>query len=190
MNQDDDIEHIYLDDEDHRPPAELHHHMVEPVETRAEYKKLAFVLGGILTLALLISLVRGIELERFMSDFMAVFFITFAAFKFVNIELFAHTYRQYDIIAKNFVPWSYAFPFVEAFLGFWYLLSEGRATLNLLTMIVTGTAAIGVFQEIRRRPKSKFMCACLGTVIRLPLSKVSLVEDVVMFAIATIMLVI
>jgi hypothetical protein len=189
MVPDDEIEHIYLDDEDSHPTPGQHAHGVEPVENKSEYKKFAMVLLGILLVSSLLTWVRGWEPERFMADFMAVFFITFAAFKFVNIEMFAHAYRQYDIIAKHFQPWAYAFPFVEAFLGFWYLLSEGPETLNILTLIVTGTAAAGVYKEVVQKPKSKFMCACLGNVIRLPLSKVSLVENVAMFAMAALMLI-
>lgn len=186
MKHDDVDEHIYLDDDDQNPPKSSGRHSVSAVESKEEYKKLWYVLGGILLVSSFLSFIRGIELNRFMADFMAVFFITFAAFKFYDIEGFAHGYRNYDIIAKNIRPWGYAFPFIEAFLGFWYLLSEGPLTLNLLTMLITGTAAIGVWGELRR--KSRFRCACLGGVIRLPLSRVSFVENVTMFAMAFFMI--
>ncbi len=191
MKPDRDIEHIYLDDEDDQPsppPTSQHHHSVAPVETKAEYRKFAYVLLGILTVSTILSLVRGWEPVRAMADFMAVFFITFAAFKFADIELFAHTYRQYDIIAQRVRPWGYMYPFIEAFIGFWFLLSEGPTNLLVITMLITGTAAIGVYKEVTKKHKSKFMCACLGKYIRLPLSKVSLVEDVAMFTMAAIML--
>ena len=186
---DDEIEHIYLDDEDDdkSPPAAHHHHAEPAVENKAEYKKFRLVLLGILLVAGMLTFIRGIELQRFLADFMAVFFITFAAFKFADIEAFAHAYRGYDILAKRIRPWGYMYPFIEAFMGFWYLLSEGPMALNVLALVVTGTASIGVFQELRR--KSKFMCACLGKYIRLPLSKVSLVENVSMFAMALAMLI-
>jgi hypothetical protein len=190
MPPDNEIEHIYLDDEPAPKPKDSDHkHHEAPVENSQEYKKFARVLLGILLVSSLLSFVRGWEPTRAMSDFMAVFFITFAAFKFADVELFAHTYRQYDLIAQRVRPWGYIYPFIEAFLGFWYLLSEGPANLNIITMIITGTAAIGVFQEVRKRHGSKFMCDCLGRFIRLPLSKVSLVEDVAMFGMAAIMLV-
>lgn len=189
-NKDDDIEHIYLDEEDQNPApaAGGAHHMVEAVETREEYKKFGYVLLGILIVSSFLTFIRGAELNRFLADFMAVFFITFAAFKFYDLEGFAHGYRSYDILAQRIRPWGYIFPFIELFLGFWYLLSNGPTNLNLLTMLVTGTAAIGVWKEVKR--KSRFHCACLGTFIRLPLSRVSLVEDVGMFAMAAIMLVV
>ena len=186
MKYDDDIEHIYLDDEEQTPLKEQKHHMTEAVESREEYKKLGYVLLGILIVSSLLTFVRGIELSRFLADFMAVFFITFAAFKFYDLEGFAHAYRSYDILAAHIRPWGYIFPFIEAFLGFWYLLSEGPNNLNVITMLVTGIAAVGVYKEVKR--KSRFHCACLGTFIRLPLSRVSLVENVTMFVMAFVML--
>lgn len=185
MKYDDDMEHIYLDDEDSHPAKSHEHHMTPAVENREEYKKLGYTLFGILLVSSLLTFVRGVALDRFMADFMAVFFITFAAFKFVDIEGFAHAYRQYDVIAQRIRPWAYAFPFIEAFMGFWYLLSEGPASLNMLAMIITGTASIGVFREVKR--KSRFHCACLGTFIQLPLSRVSLIENVTMFVMALVM---
>jgi hypothetical protein len=189
MQPDKDIEHIYLDDEEPAStPAHPHHHTEPPIENKAEYRKFAYVLLGILTLSTVLSLVRGWEPTRAMADFMAVFFITFSAFKFADIELFAHTYRTYDILAQRIRPWGYIYPFIEAFLGFWYLLSEAPNNLNVITLLVTGTAAFGVWKEVSKKHHSKFMCACLGRYIRLPLSKVSLVEDVAMFVMAAVML--
>ena len=185
-HHDDDIEHIDLSEASESSKTPRAHHMVRAVETREEYKKLLYVLLGILMVACLLTTIRGWTLERFLGDFMAVFFITFAGFKFADIEGFVHGYRGYDILAQKIRPWAYAFPFIEAFMGFWYLLSESPNTLNIMAMIVTGTASIGVFRELNR--KSRFMCACLGTFIRLPLSRVSLVENVSMFIMAGIML--
>lgn len=185
LHEHEEIEHIDLSQEG--APSHGGHHMVRAVETREEYKKFGYILLGILLVAVFLTTIRGWTLNRFMCDFMAVFFMTFAAFKFWDIEGFVHGYRNYDVIAQRFRPWAYLFPFIEAGMGFWYLMSEGPTRLNLLVLIITGAASIGVFREINR--KSRFMCACLGTIIRLPLSRVSLVENVAMFAMAWFMIV-
>jgi len=190
MRNDDDIEHIYLDEEEATPPSAHHHkHAVGAVDTPAEKKKFYKLLVGILLVATLLSVIRGWDINRAMADFMAVFFITFASFKFYDIETFAHTYRTYDLIAARIRPWAYAVPFIEAFLGFWYLLSSGPAWLNILTLLFTGSAGWGVYKSLKQQKSHKFMCACLGRFIRLPLSKVSLVEDFAMFGMAALMLV-
>lgn len=158
----------------------------ETEESKREYLKLAAVLAAITLTSIFLAWARGFDLERFLSDFMAVFFIVFAGFKFVNLEEFAVTYRGYDMIAQRFPAWGYAFPFIEGALGVTYLIINQSLILNLITMVITGTAAIGVFKELQN--KSNIMCACLGTIIKLPLSRVSLVEDVAMFIMAAVMI--
>lgn len=160
----------------------------ETEENRKEYLKFAAVIAGITITSIFLAWARGFSLERFLSDFMAVFFIVFATFKFLNVEEFSVTYQSYDVIAKRFPIWGYAFPFIEGALGLTYLIINQSLFLNIATLLLTGTAAIGVFKELQN--KSNIMCACLGKVIKLPLSKVSLVEDVAMFAMAAVMIVI
>lgn len=172
-----------MHDDDH-----IHHvNLNEGVEESArEYKKFAAVIAGILVVSLVLAWARGFGLERFLSDFMAVFFITFATFKFINFDDFLGAYQGYDIIAKKFPLWAYAYPFVEGLLGVAYLLLDNSNTLNAVTLLITGIGAIGVWRELRN--KSNIMCACLGSVIKLPLSKVSFIEDFGMFAMAALML--
>ena len=168
---------------DHDDHVHLGH---ETEENKREYLKFAGVIAGIFAMTCVLAWARGFSLERFMSDFMAVFFIVFATFKFVNLEMFSVTYQSYDVIAKRFPLWGYAFPFLEGILGVSYLLLDQNNTLNIVTLVVTGIAAIGVFQELRN--KSNIMCACLGNVIKLPLSKVSFIEDALMFVMALAMI--
>lgn len=179
----DEIEHIYLDDEDEIPRQDTMQHGLTPaIESQEAYKKMWYVVVGIVWVAALLTFVRGISLDRFMADFMAVFFITFASFKFIDIERFAHAYRSFDIIANRVRPWAYVFPFVEAFLGFWYLLSEAPQNLNILALAVTGSALIGAFRESKRA--SRFKHAATQAFIRLPLARVSLIENATMFLLA------
>src|SRR5688572_9411606 len=115
-------EHIVLDEEMEMTSVDLNHHF-HPVGTWRYYVKFALVILGILLLSLAVTTLRGWGGNRFATDFMALFFMTFAAFKFINREEFAITYRTYDIIAGKFRPWAYAFPFIEAFLGLAYFVS-------------------------------------------------------------------
>jgi hypothetical protein len=155
---------------------------VRPQETSLEYKKFVLIIVAIILASSGITWLRGIEINRYVSDFMAVFFITFASFKFANIDLFVRHFQLYDIIAKRFKLWGYVFPFVEATLGFAHLLSSGSLPLTIITMLFTGIGAAGVWMELKNR--SDVMCACLGDIIRLPLSKVSFIENTLMFFMA------
>ncbi len=164
---------------------DMNHH-VEPLEKPIEYVKFTGVILGIVLLAALLTEVQGWSMATAMANFMGVFFVVFGLFKLVQLEMFVLAFRGYDIVAKRFKLWGYVFPFVELALGAGYLLIGNNLWLNITTMIITGVASIGVVRELRRKTIMK--CACLGTVIRLPLSKVSFVEDFAMFAMAGLML--
>lgn len=156
------------------------------MESPLEYLKFAAAIFGIFMGSLLLSEWRGWGMESWMANFMAVFFVVFGAFKLVNLQMFVLTYRTYDILAKRFNFWGWLFPFVELALGAGYLFLGNTLWLNFVTIALTATASIGVIKELRR--KSQFKCACLGTVIKLPLSKVSFVEDFAMLAMAAAMI--
>ncbi len=119
--------------------------------------------------------------------FMGLFFVVFASFKFVGYKMFSMMFADYDIIAKRFLLYAHIYPFIELGLGIAYLWNIAPVGRDLITAIVMGVGSIGVFQEIKKR--SGVHCACLGNVIKLPLSTVSFVEDIGMGAMALLMLV-
>ncbi len=115
---------------------------------------------------------------QWMQHFMAGFFIVFSFFKLMNLGGFAEGYGSYDIVAKQFPAWGFIYPFVELALGILFLTGlESRGTA-IATFIVMGVSSIGVIQSLLQ--KKVFQCACLGTIIKLPLSKVTLFEDLLM----------
>lgn len=121
-----------------------------------------------------------------MRYFMAGFFIVFAFFKLLNINGFANAYRMYDIVAAKWKNWGYIYPFVELTLGILYLLNIAPFKTNLATIIILGVSSIGVIKS--NIDKKKIKCACLGDVFNLPMSTVTIAEDLTMVAMALFML--
>ena len=117
---------------------------------------------------------------------MAGFFIVFSFFKLLNIEGFANSYQMYDLVAAKWKPWGFIYPFVELALGILYLINVGPVATNMVTLIVLGVSSIGVIKS--NLDKKKIKCACLGDVFNLPMSTVTIVEDLSMVAMAGIML--
>ena len=153
-----------------------------------EYLKFSLVVAGIIIVSYLLydySEVQGAP--EYMRWFMGVFMATFAIFKFIGYKMFVATFASYDIVAQRFSLYGKLFPFIELSLASLYLLNILPVGRNILVAAVTGIAAIGVFRAVYRR-KTDIHCACLGNVIKLPLSTISLVEDLAMFAMAIIML--
>lgn len=124
----------------------------------------------------------------FMDNLMGIWFLIFALFKLVDLKGFASGYASYDIIAKKFNIWGYIYPFVEIALGVAYLTRFNPTITNITTLIVLGLASIGVIQNVVK--KSNIQCSCLGTAIKVPLTKITLVENLVMATMALLMLII
>jgi copper chaperone CopZ len=121
-----------------------------------------------------------------MMGFMAGFYIVFGAFKLLDVPAFAASYAQYDIIARHVPAWGYAYPFIELALGFGFLFWLDMRLLSWAALILSVIGAIGVIQANAK--KQTIQCACLGTVFKLPMSVVTVVENLGMAAMAAWML--
>ena len=121
-----------------------------------------------------------------MNYFMAGFFIVFSFFKLLDLKGFADSYSMYDIVAKKIKLYGLIYPFIELALGIAYLIAFNPIVTNTATIIVMGVSSIGVIQSVLK--KQKIQCACLGAVFNLPMSTVTIIEDLLMIAMATISL--
>lgn len=122
-----------------------------------------------------------------MRIFMGAFFFAFSLFKLLNLRGFAKAYASYDLVAKRSKVYAYAYPFLELTLGVFYLVNAFPFSTNVVTFLVTAIGSVGVLQSLRRG--EKIQCACLGTFFDIPMSTVTLFEDLLMTAMALAMLV-
>jgi len=172
--------------EDHE--MNKHHEMkMQGGHDNASYTPLVLVLAGVLVAAVVTAWLRGdlagLELMRL---FMGYFFITFAAFKFLDLKAFADAYAEYDLVAARSKAYSLAYPFIELGLGLAYLASWQLPVVNVITLIVMLVSSAGVLNALLG--KQKIRCACLGAVVKLPMTTVTLIEDLGMAAMAAVML--
>jgi hypothetical protein len=121
-----------------------------------------------------------------MHDFMGFFLIVFSMFKFFNMEGFADGFQMYDLLAKSFRPYAYIYPFLELGLGLGYLAWFQPTFIYTATVILMIFGSLGVFRALAKGLDVN--CACMGSVLNVPLSTVALVEDLGMAAMALIML--
>lgn len=151
------------------------------------YKPILLVFGYILGATLLTEAAAGhFDWMRWMRHFMAGFFLVFSFFKLLDVPAFAISYSSYDVVARRWLGWGYAYPFVELSLGVLFLLNIDPLLTNGLTFAVMGISTVGVVQSLLA--KRRFQCACLGAVFNLPMSKVTLFEDTLMVAMSGAML--
>lgn len=149
---------------------------------------LFLIVGYILGSVLLVALATGHwSLHALMSHFMGGFFLVFSFFKLLDLRGFAMAYRSYDVVARAWPAWAFAYPFVELALGAAYLTGWQPSAINVVTSVLMLVSGVGVLQALMR--KSAIRCACLGTVLSLPMTTVTLVEDLGMAVMAAAMLI-
>lgn len=127
---------------------------------------------------------RSFDGMRMMVHFMSGFFFVFSFFKFLDLKGFASAYQTYDLVARKYPIYGFAYPFIELGLGIGYLLCGNCWVVNLLTLLVMAVSSFGVLQSIAKN--KNITCACLGTVFQFPMSKVTLFEDLLMLLMALV----
>lgn len=146
------------------------------------YYPLFLILGFISVAAM-----RGAEgLHDWMVHFMAGFFLVFSFFKFLNLKGFAEAYASYDLLAKRWPAYGYIYPFLELGLGLCYLFRINLAETLVFTIVLMGYSSLGVIKAVLS--KRQIRCACLGTTLNLPMSTITIVEDIGMVLMAFFML--
>ena len=152
------------------------------------YKPLILVLAYILLVTLVVEYVNGrFLLHRFMPNFMAGFFLVFSFFKLLDLKGFASSYSMYDIAAKKIPAYGLIYPFIELALGAAYLMNFRPMLINAVTLVVMVFSSIGVILAVMNKQKIK--CACLGTGFNLPMTTVTIIEDLLMAGMAAWMLI-
>ena len=117
-----------------------------------------------------------------MSHFMGFFFLAFAFFKLLDISKFADAFATYDIVAKRSRYYALAYPWIEVSLGLFFLTGTFLIAANLSTIVIMSVGLVGVVLAVRK--KQAIQCACHGTAINLPMSKVTIIENSIMILMA------
>lgn len=122
-----------------------------------------------------------------MHYFMGLFLTCFALLKIFNPGKFADGFEMYDLLAKRSRAYALAYPYIELALGLAYLSFTAPLVTYSLTIAVMVLGAIGVIKALREG--LDINCPCMGSVLNVPLSTVTLTEDLGMAAMAAAMIV-
>lgn len=122
------------------------------------------------------------DAHLFMNHIMAGFFIGLSFFKFLDLKAFSESFSSYDPIAQKWLNYGKVYPFIELILALLFIAGKMLLLANVLTILILSLTTYGVY--LRLQSNSKFQCACLGTTFNLPLSNVTIGENLVMIAMA------
>ncbi len=122
----------------------------------------------------------------FMLDFMGLFYVVFSFFKFLDLKGFPESFKMYDPLAKVVPVYGWLYPFIELALGLLFLMRIQTSIALIITLVVLGITTIGVTKILLN--KKSIPCACLGTALKLPMTKATFIENSIMIVMAVIML--
>lgn len=140
-----------------------------------------FLIGGTLIIHYPTFVIRDV-----LPDFMGLFFGVFSFFKYLDLRGFQSSFRRYDPLAKVIPFYAWLYPFLELSLGVLFLMRLELQLALWLTVAILGITTIGVVKVLLS--KKEIDCACLGTVLKLPMTEATLIENTLMIAMAVWML--
>lgn len=151
-----------------------------------KFRPLIAIFSIIIAFTLARQIYYGWNLFLAMNDAMGSFFIIFGSFKLMNWEAFVEAYQMYDILAQKSKMYAYAYPLIELTLGILYILQINSIVLNIFTLILMLVSALGVMRALYK--KDQITCACLGVIFKIPMTYVTLGEDLAMAIMALVLL--
>jgi glutaredoxin len=119
--------------------------------------------------------------------FVAFAMVLLAQQKLRDVESFSTMFLNYDLLAQRWIPYGYVYPFAELTAG--VLMAAGVLTglAAPLSLVIGGIGAVSVFKAVYIE-KRELKCACVGGDSNVPLGFVSLLENLMMIAMAVWML--
>ena len=167
--------------------SEVHQSTQEDVGLGSNYWPLIIIIGLIFITSLGVAYPK-FDLRLIIRSFMAGFFLVFSGFKLIDLKGFAQGYSTYDLLAGRWFAYGYIYPLIELFFGLFMVLGWLSTTILIAEIVIMFFSGVGVLLKILK--KERFQCVCLGTFLKVPLTKVTLVEDFGMASLALLMLVI
>lgn len=146
-----------------------------------------FGVAALMALALSFASLGQLLTVRAAEWFVGLSMCLLAMLKLQDIERFSSMFLNYDLLAKRWVPYAYAYPFLELAAG--VLMVAGA--LNWLSIPIALTigsiGAVSIFKAVYL-DRRELKCACVGGSSNVPLGFVSLTENLFMIGMAIWML--
>lgn len=158
-------------------------------DEKSDFKQLfpLFLIFGYITMASFLLNYKPWNATAFMLDFMGLFYIVFSFFKLLDLKGFPQSFRMYDPLAKAIPMYALVYPFIEVALGLLFLMRIQIPMALIITIIVLGITTFGVTKSLL--DKKSIQCACLGTALKLPMTKATFIENSIMMVMAVMMLI-
>jgi glutaredoxin len=151
-----------------------------------------FASTALMTLAIVLNLYEGFPVLTWLKWFFATSMVVLAIQKLQDVEGFVNGFLGYDLLARRYVPYGYAYPFAELYtgVGMMALFGSNSALVWLVAPVGMFIGTIGAISVIKAVyiDKRELTCACVGGGSNVPLGMISLTENLVMLGMGIWML--
>jgi hypothetical protein len=104
----------------------------------------------------------------------------------LDLKGFQTSFKMYDPMAVVWPAYGLIYPFLELALGVCYIRDFVPDGVLWITIIVLGITTVGVVKTLLK--KRSIQCACLGSVLKLPMTEATFIENAIMIVMAASLL--
>lgn len=165
--------------------TDSHHHSVASRVT--PYIPLIITVFVVILFATGATILSGYsDFHVFMQYLMAGYFLAFGGLQTLSLRRSAQRLQQYDPLAKRLPVYGYLLPLIQLGLGIAYLMWWSPIITNIVALVVLFINTRGVTEVLAER--RSVQCGCLGSALNVRVGWVTLIENLIMVAMATGML--
>ncbi|MBY6139666.1 glutaredoxin [Leisingera daeponensis] len=151
-----------------------------------------FASTALMALAIVLNLHDGFPVLTWLKWFFALSMAVLAIQKLQDVEGFVNGFLGYDLLARRYVPYGYAYPFAELYagVGMMALIGTGSRLIWLVAPVGIFIGTIGAISVVKAVyiDRRDLTCACVGGRSNVPLGFISLTENLVMLGMGIWML--
>ncbi|WP_240610963.1 MauE/DoxX family redox-associated membrane protein [Oceaniglobus ichthyenteri] len=163
-------------------------------EDDTSYTPIIAIFGAtaLMALAVIVNLYDGFPVLTWLKWFFAISMVVLAVQKLQDVGSFVNGFLGYDLLARRYVPYGYAYPFLELYAGVGMMALIGTASPLIWLVAPVGifigtVGAISVIKAVYVE-KRDLKCACVGGGSNVPLGVISLTENLIMVGMGVWML--
>lgn len=150
-----------------------------PEEGDTSYTPVIAIFAVAALIALAMSWLIGGPWWMVVPRFAATAMVLLGLQKLQDVESFSTMFLNYDLLAQKWVPYGYAYPFLETGAGILMIASVLPFLSGPVALFIGCIGAWSVFRAVYIE-KRELKCACVGGNSNVPLGFVSLTENLVM----------
>nr|WP_040817670.1 glutaredoxin [Litoreibacter arenae] len=163
-------------------------------EDDTTYRPVIAIFGAtaLMAVAIMLNLYDSFAPLTWLKWFFALSMVALAIQKLQDVGSFVNGFLGYDLLARRYVPYGYAYPFLELYagVGMMALIGTGNLLIWLVAPVSIFIGTIGAVSVIKAVyvDGRELTCACVGGDSNVPLGFISLTENLIMLGMGVWML--